>query len=79
VVVGYGVTVPKGSLAVFTVDTEEEARKLVALTCPLADDNKSYYARELAEAQTLENLRRFSDKLAKGYALLQGAKTRRSK
>jgi hypothetical protein len=48
----------------------EEAKALIVLTCPLSGDGKGYYARELAEDQTLENLQLFSDKLEKGHKLL---------
>lgn len=65
-------TVPEGRLAVFSVDTEEEAEALLVLTCPRAKDNKSFIAPELAEEQTLENLTRFSDRLAKGWRMING-------
>jgi hypothetical protein len=68
--VGYGVSVPKGRLPVFTVDTEEEAKQLIALACPVGIDG-NYYARELVEEQTLENLQKFSDKLARCYKLMK--------
>jgi hypothetical protein len=54
---------------VFSVDTEEDAKQLITLCCP-RDDVGAFYARELAHEQTLENLQEFSDKLARGYALL---------
>ena len=60
--VGYGRTCPEGHLPVFSVDTEEEAKKLIVATCPMGNDGK-YYARELLEEQTLENLDKFSKKL----------------
>jgi hypothetical protein len=68
---------------VFSVDTEEEAEKLIRLCCP-TDVDGNYFARELAEEQTLENLQAFSDKLARGHELLVKAgrcscKKRRSK
>lgn len=68
--VGYGVTVPEGRLPVFSTDTEEQARRLIVLTCP-RDAAGNYYARELAEEQTLENLQRFSDKLARAWEVLK--------
>lgn len=67
---GFGTKLPRGALPVFSVDTEQEAIDLIVLTCPL-DLAGHYYARELAEEQTLENLQRFSDRLAAGYALQQ--------
>lgn len=61
-VVGYGVAVPKGHIAVYSTDTEEQARKLITASCPLSLDGE-YYAEELAHDQTLENLAAFSDRL----------------
>lgn len=46
----------------FSVNTEEQAKMLIVMTCP-RDDAGTYYARELAGEQNLENLRKFSDKL----------------
>lgn len=63
---GYGPKVPGGRLPVFSVDTEEEARALIVAACPRTTDGTGqHYAPELAEEQTLENLQRFSDRLAK--------------
>jgi hypothetical protein len=70
VVVGYGVSVPKGRLPVFSVDTVEEAKQLITLCCP-RNVHGEYYSRELAEEQTLENLQEFSDKLLRGYKLMK--------
>lgn len=53
---------PDGRLPVFGVDTEKEAEALIVMTCP-RDAQGAYYARELANEQTLENLVAFSDKL----------------
>lgn len=63
---GYGVSVPEGSLPVFSVDSEEDARRLLVLTCP-TNINNEFVAPELAEEQTLENLSAFSDRLAAAY------------
>jgi hypothetical protein len=63
VVVGFGRTCQRGSLPVFTVADEEEARALLVQSCSRTDDGK-YFAEELAAEQTLENLRRFSHRLA---------------
>lgn len=54
------------------MDTEEEARQLIVMTCPLATDGGGYYARELAEEQTLERLHQFSERLNKAYKLMKG-------
>lgn len=53
----------------FSVDTEEEAKKLIVLACP-RDDYGNYYARELLEEQTLDNLDAFSDRLAKAWGII---------
>jgi len=68
--VAFGPKVPNGFLPVFSVDTEDEARELITLCCPLDHAGKPY-ARELAREQTLENLERFSDKLAQGYEIMK--------
>jgi hypothetical protein len=47
---------------VYSVADDEEARMLIATGCP-RDNKGTYYARELAQEQTLENLKKFSDKL----------------
>lgn len=57
----------------FSVDTEDEARTLIVMTCP-RDDHGIYYARELVHEQTLENLQAFSDKLARAYDTMQKRK-----
>lgn len=53
-------------MPVFSVDTEEEAERLIVAACPLSDGGH-YYAEELAKDQTLENLAAFSDRLAEVY------------
>lgn len=60
--VGYGRVTPEGKLPVFSVDTEEQAKMLIIMTCP-RDMEGNHYARELAREQTLENLALFSDKI----------------
>lgn len=67
--VGYGHVVPDGALPVFSVDTEEEAKALVVMTCP-TDAAGTYYARELAQEQTLENLYAFGEKVGKAHDLM---------
>lgn len=56
--VGYGTVVPDGRLPVYSVDTEEEARLLIAATCQRSLSGQ-YIAPELAQDQTLENLYAF--------------------
>jgi hypothetical protein len=72
--VGFGRgPIPDGRLPVFSTNTEEEARQLLVMCCPRGLDGH-FYARELAEEQTLENLQRFSDRLQVGWERLQKAK-----
>lgn len=61
-IVRYGRTCPEGYLTVYSVDTEEEARLLIATACPMNLDGE-YYAPELAGDQTLETLYAFGDRL----------------
>lgn len=61
---------PKGTLPVFSTNTEQEAHDLIVLCCPMGYDGK-YYARELAEEQTLENLQKFSDTLARAWKAMK--------
>lgn len=63
-------TVPEGSLPVWSCDTEAEAKALIVMTCPRNPDG-TYYARELAYEQTLENLGVFSHKLKRAAALMK--------
>ena len=74
-IVGYGVTVPSGSLPVFSVDTEEEAKALVALACE-TDAAGYHFARELADEQSLENLQAFSDRLSATWVKMTGEERR---
>ena len=69
----YGRSVPEGSIPVFSVDTEEEAKSLLTLACPtrFIDGVTEYVAPELATEQTLENLEAFSDRLAKTAAMIE--------
>ena len=67
---------PDGWLPVFSVDTEEDAKSLIVLTCP-TDREGNYYARELVHEQTLDNLQRFSDKLQEAYVILMKRKGRK--
>jgi hypothetical protein len=57
------VTVPEGSLQVFSVDTEEQARKLLVAACQ-TNLRGEFIASELAAEQTIENLDAFSARLA---------------
>ncbi len=66
-------TVPSGHLPVFSVDTEKEAKDLIVLACE-TNGRGEYVARELVMEQTLDNLERFSDRLAKAWAFMQARK-----
>lgn len=74
---GYGHVVPDGRLPVFSVDTEDEAKMLIVMACPSGGDGH-YYARELVEEQTLENLAAFSDRLAKCWEIWQAKKVKKA-
>ena len=50
----------------FTTNNREEAELLVTLACPTNMDG-DYYAPELAQEQTIENLHAFSHRLADLY------------
>jgi hypothetical protein len=65
VVVGFGRTCPRGALPVFSVADEEEAQDLIVQACARSHAGE-HYAEELAGAgnQTLDNLARFSHRLA---------------
>ena len=64
----FGTKCPKGFLPVYSVDTEDEAKRLLVLACKMGLDGQ-YYSPELAEEQTLERLALFSDKLEAVYLL----------
>ena len=68
---GYGRgPIPRGRLPVFSVNTEEEAYRLLVLTCP-TNHRGQFVAPELAEEQSLENLDRFSDRLQRGWDIMK--------
>lgn len=50
----------------FSVNTPEEAARLITLACSTNYDGQ-YIARELVEHQTLDNLHAFGDRLADIY------------
>lgn len=62
----YGRTIPKGYLPAFSVDTEEEAQRLLTETCP-TNRNGQFVAPELVEEQTLEHLYEFGRRLERRY------------
>lgn len=66
----YGRTVADGSLPVYSVADEKEAKDLLVLACP-TNSNGEFVAPELVEEQTLENLERFSDRLHLAHGMLK--------
>lgn len=61
---------PRGSLPVFSVADEEEAKYLLTMACPRTMKGE-FVAEELVEEQTLENLHRFSHRLALFYDIMK--------
>jgi len=59
---------------VFSVDTEEEAKRLVILCCSKNLDTGTYYSREMAMKQDLDQFQVFSEKLQRGQWHLNKAK-----
>jgi len=55
---------------VYSVDTEDEAKALLIMTCSRNLDGK-LFARELAAEQTLENLQLFSAKLDRAHEIMK--------
>lgn len=68
--------IPDGRLPVFSTNTEAEAKMLIVMCCPV-DRFGHYYARELMEDQTLDNLQVFSDRLQRGWDLMKKRRGRR--
>ena len=59
---------PKGFLPVFSVNTEDEAKRLIVATCSRGTDGQ-YYSAELAMEQTIAMLEQFSRKLERVYSM----------
>lgn len=57
-------------MPVFSVETEDEARRLLTMACPRTKEGE-FIARELVEEQTLENLYAFGDRLRTLYAMMK--------
>ena len=53
---------PDGMLPVYSVDTEEQAHKLLVAACGTNNDGE-FIAKELVHDQTLDNLYAFGDRL----------------
>lgn len=60
--VRYGRACESGWLPVYSVETEDEAQRLLVMACQRGM-NGDFVARELIGEQTLENLGAFSDRL----------------
>jgi len=74
--VRYGRSVEDGFLPVMSVDTEEEAHTLLVFTCSKSAKGE-FIARELQEEQTLDNLEKFSARLADAYEITKARKRKR--
>ena len=61
---------PDGHLPVYSVADEQEAEALIRLACP-RDGGGQFYARELVQEQTLDNLELFSDRLDAAHDVLE--------
>lgn len=72
----YGRRTPNGSLPVFSVDTEKEAKDLIVMTCG-TNVLGQYIARELVHEQTLENLYAFGARLADAYKFMKAKEPRK--
>lgn len=76
----YGAVAPEGFLPVYSVDSEDEAHRLLVLTCSRdygRGGSGEFIARELAREQTIENLEAFSLRLAKAHRfMLEGKKAK---
>lgn len=70
----FGPKCEDGFLPVFSTNTEEEARRLIVLTCKGGPDG-NYYAPDLLGEQTLDNLAAFSDRLQRGWDFMHKIKT----
>lgn len=66
----WGTQCPRGFLPIYSVDTMEEAERLVIMACPRGDDGQ-LYSRELAQQQDLDTLFAFGEKLHKYHERLK--------
>lgn len=63
----YGRTVENGFLPCYSVDTEDEARRLLTFACG-TNYNGEFVAKELLHEQSAENLKAFGDRLHQMWA-----------
>jgi hypothetical protein len=68
--VRFGRKCEPGFLPVYSVDSEEEARRLLVAACPTNLDGE-FIAPELVERQTLDNLERFGERLDRIYQAMK--------
>jgi hypothetical protein len=76
--VRFGTKCPDGFLPIFSVNSEEEAKRLLVAACSRNRDNE-FIANELAEEQTLDNLYAFGDRLREIYARIKKDEPKASK
>ena len=69
----FGPECPSGFLPVYSVDTEDEAKRLLTLACP-TNNAGEFVAPELATEQTLDNRFAFGERLARVHAQMKGKK-----
>lgn len=72
----FGRSVPRGFLPVFSVPTEDDAKELLVLVCP-KNEKGDFVAPDLVHEQTITNLISFSDRLARGWQMIQDARAKR--
>jgi hypothetical protein len=60
---------PEGFLPIFSVNSEDEAQRLLVATCSRGLDG-NYYANEMAREQSLAQFVVFGQKLERVYALI---------
>lgn len=63
-------------MPVYSVDTEEEARKLLVTACETNIEGE-FIARELVQSRTLESLAAFGKRLAKTDAMMKRNREKR--
>lgn len=66
----YGRTVEKGFLPVYSVDSEEDAERLLTFACE-TNVYGEYLAKELAYEQTLDGLEKFGARLESLHEMMK--------
>lgn len=67
---GFSLKTPRGSLPVFSVADEKEAKTLLVRACE-TNLKGEFVAKELAREQTLENLDAFSARLERAHTVMR--------